>query len=383
MLFRSRVREDVIGGSSWKERGQHSAGGAYRTGKNEASPDRRRSGFNERWDVAEYNGAAPSTRNKRSVWAIATAPFNGSALLADYVGADGRAYRRSEDCPAHGLNDRRQTPQMGGCGEQQDRPENDSGGTDGCLGAEHGGAHAATLSMTTDKNRLESAPAHEPQSTGGHKKRGRSLRHHADASGAAAELPLRSDGTQECTTLPPDRTGSLPLACSETAKPHSNGSHRTDLAPATSLACSASAQTVHHTGDISEIREPSDLAERSHASNSAPDGPVDHPSGRKVIGSGRKSSSGQDSRKCTCLPVSTDHFATFPPELPEICIKAGCPVGGMVLDPFAGAGTTLMVADRLQRNAIGIELNPEYAAMAERRISGDRGALLDIMEAAQ
>lgn len=80
-------------------------------------------------------------------------------------------------------------------------------------------------------------------------------------------------------------------------------------------------------------------------------------------------------------PFAEAHFATFPPELPEICIKAGCPVGGTVLDPFGGAGTTGLVADRLQRNAILIELNPEYAAMAERRINGDRGGLLDLMEA--
>jgi DNA modification methylase len=82
-------------------------------------------------------------------------------------------------------------------------------------------------------------------------------------------------------------------------------------------------------------------------------------------------------------PFPEAHFATFPPELPEICIKAGCPVGGTVLDPFGGAGTTGLVADRLQRNAILIELNPEYAAMAERRINGDRGGLLDLMEAAE
>lgn len=82
-------------------------------------------------------------------------------------------------------------------------------------------------------------------------------------------------------------------------------------------------------------------------------------------------------------PFPEAHFATFPPELPEICIKAGCPVGGTVLDPFGGAGTTGLVADRLQRNAILIELNPEYAAMAERRIHGDRGGLLDLMEAAE
>jgi len=80
-------------------------------------------------------------------------------------------------------------------------------------------------------------------------------------------------------------------------------------------------------------------------------------------------------------PFPEAHFATFPPELPEICIKAGCPVGGTVLDPFSGAGTTALVADRLQRNAIGIELNPTYAAMSEKRINKDRGALLDLMEA--
>lgn len=81
-------------------------------------------------------------------------------------------------------------------------------------------------------------------------------------------------------------------------------------------------------------------------------------------------------------PFEEAHFATFPPELIEPCILAGCPVGGAVLDPFGGAGTTGLVSDRLQRDAILIELNPEYAQMAERRISGDRGALLDAMELA-
>ena len=70
-------------------------------------------------------------------------------------------------------------------------------------------------------------------------------------------------------------------------------------------------------------------------------------------------------------PFSEAHFATFPPALIEPCIKAGCPVGGTVLDPFGGAGTTGLVADRLQRDAILIELNPEYAAMADRRINAD------------
>lgn len=77
-------------------------------------------------------------------------------------------------------------------------------------------------------------------------------------------------------------------------------------------------------------------------------------------------------------PFSEAHFATFPPDLIEPCIKAGCPEGGTVLDPFGGAGTTGLVADRLKRDAILIELNPEYAAMAERRIRGDAGLFADV-----
>jgi DNA modification methylase len=70
-------------------------------------------------------------------------------------------------------------------------------------------------------------------------------------------------------------------------------------------------------------------------------------------------------------PFKEAHFATFPPKLVEPCILAGCPAGGIVLDPFGGAGTTGLVADRLQRNAILVELNPQYADMARNRIFND------------
>jgi DNA modification methylase len=69
-------------------------------------------------------------------------------------------------------------------------------------------------------------------------------------------------------------------------------------------------------------------------------------------------------------PFPEAHFAVFPPEIPEICIKAGCPGGGTVLDPFAGAGTTLYVAEQLGRNSIGIELNPDYCDIIRRRMAG-------------
>ena len=50
---------------------------------------------------------------------------------------------------------------------------------------------------------------------------------------------------------------------------------------------------------------------------------------------------------------------------------AGCPKGGVVLDPFFGSGTTGMVAKRLNRRYIGIELNPDYCELAKQRIGGD------------
>ena len=71
------------------------------------------------------------------------------------------------------------------------------------------------------------------------------------------------------------------------------------------------------------------------------------------------------------VPYRGGHFAAFPPKLAENCILAGCPVGGVVLDPFLGSGTTAAVAKQLGRRYVGIELNPEYCSLAERRIGGD------------
>lgn len=73
----------------------------------------------------------------------------------------------------------------------------------------------------------------------------------------------------------------------------------------------------------------------------------------------------------TPKPFKGSHFATFPPELVERCIKGGCPAYGTVLDPFAGAGTTPLVAHRLGRHSIGVELNPAYCQMGERRLKED------------
>lgn len=77
-------------------------------------------------------------------------------------------------------------------------------------------------------------------------------------------------------------------------------------------------------------------------------------------------------------PFKDAHYATFPTEIPRRAILAGSRPGDLVLDPFFGAGTTGLVADRLQRHCIGIELNPEYADMARRRIHGDAPLLAEV-----
>lgn len=77
-------------------------------------------------------------------------------------------------------------------------------------------------------------------------------------------------------------------------------------------------------------------------------------------------------------PFRDAHFATFPPELAFRCLRAGCPPGGRVLDPFGGAGTVGLVADRIGLDCTLIELSPAYAEIAQRRIAQDAGMFTDV-----
>ena len=71
------------------------------------------------------------------------------------------------------------------------------------------------------------------------------------------------------------------------------------------------------------------------------------------------------------VPYKGGHFAAFPPKLAETCILAGCPKGGVVLDPFFGSGTTGLAAKSLDRHYIGIELNYDLLHLARARIGGE------------
>lgn len=77
-------------------------------------------------------------------------------------------------------------------------------------------------------------------------------------------------------------------------------------------------------------------------------------------------------------PYPEAHFATYPVELVQPCILAGSPAGGTVLDPFSGSGTTGVAAISVGRQYIGVELNPAYMALAERRLSTTQPALVGL-----
>ncbi len=71
----------------------------------------------------------------------------------------------------------------------------------------------------------------------------------------------------------------------------------------------------------------------------------------------------------TLKPFRGAHFAVFPEDIPRKCITVACPENGVVLDPFAGSGTTLKVAEELGRDAIGIEINPAYVRIIQDRLN--------------
>lgn len=71
--------------------------------------------------------------------------------------------------------------------------------------------------------------------------------------------------------------------------------------------------------------------------------------------------------------TSEAHFATYPPELIDTPIKAGCPPNGTVLDPFTGSGTTGLIARKQGKSFIGIELNPKYIPIIKKRIKFNEG----------
>jgi len=119
--------------------------------------------------------------------------------------------------------------------------------------------------------------------------------------------------------------------------------------------------------DADAVREPS---EKGAAGSRFDQGKTGARDGGDRTQEGYRDEAGRNKRSVWTIatqPYPEAHFATFPEALVEPCVLAGCPEGGIVLDPFLGSGTTALVAKRLGRRAIGIDLSAEYLALAVKR----------------
>lgn len=127
---------------------------------------------------------------------------------------------------------------------------------------------------------------------------------------------------------------------------------------------------------IRELNSPDMIRRASLGHTRGPNGRVDasRSDGNTLRGEHAKIITANGRNKRTVWTVATRsfhgaHFATFPPKLIEPCILAGSREGDIVLDPFAGSGTTLCVAKKYKRNAIGIELNKDYIVLIKKRLA--------------
>lgn len=131
---------------------------------------------------------------------------------------------------------------------------------------------------------------------------------------------------------------------------------------------------------IKENANPDHASRYKYAFSGAPEGRVDPGGHERIVPEGEREYTGQRNRRTVweiaTRPYPEAHFATYPEELVKPCILAGCPEGGIVLDPFLGSGTTASVAKTAGRDWIGIELNPTYVELAKARINVDQERLL-------
>ncbi len=272
------------------------------------------------------------TRNKRDVWTVPTKPFTGWTRTFHQVRVElgvpggGIEHTVSEDCPVHG-----------------------------CSGPQCGGHEDDLLSRTEHKHgrRVQEPSGEQPHGSP----------HHENAQAEhSLDCPVQS--------------------CDLPATPRSNQTSKTDLDPATSPSCTPCGKMTSRTVGTPVQHESSGQHHDMPESNTSVDDCGDSPSNQTQnhtdhSDTQRESFEALDIPSlrelgCTCsfyrkVARKTSHFATFPPDLIEPCILAGCPEGGLVLDPFHGAGTTAMVAQQNNRRYVGCEINDKYIEMSKSR----------------
>ena len=355
------MKEDAIGGQTGKaasfkrdgsKREQKIPGQGYGTHR----PDRE--------DVA-YNGAK---RNRRSVWTVATRPYNGKKALTDYVGDDGKPYTASPDCPIHGHLARRQTSGTHGYGGQQGQSRTGNVGTDSRHAASPAYAEQSKTFHNSEASAECSSQQRMPESSHESKTDSRLTAH---ISGAGKQP---CSGCNSACGAHPDCGAGCSRQCSfSTANSHSTGESKTGRDPATNQPCMPCAETDNHTQSKSNqhglFEQDRGIFESSILKGETSVRPLQDIHSRNAGTSSELVSMAYEAgKKCTCNEVVIDHFATFPPALIEPCILAGSRPGDVVLDPFMGSGTTAAVSLQHGRKYLGCELNPDYEPLQQERI---------------
>ncbi len=315
----------------------------------------------------------PAGRNCRNVWTIATQPFSGVKMQTDYVGDDGKPYRLTPGCPVHAPSGHRRSQQTAEYDAQQDGVQSNRNlGTENCRDVEREDVPATKPLMTSDTNASGTHLVHGHESSRASKMPDPLPMPYADDQASVVGYPLHTDDMTESAKHLVCDQGLLSQSYSQTATLRNMQNHRMDPGLETSPACIVSAQNWTDTDDTSATPSLFDSVEHTISNKRDVSAMAGRPLGQKAKRTVRMSSSINGIEiKCVCKQVTTDHFATMPPDLVERCIRAGTKPGDTVLDPFSGAGTTALVADRLGRRAIGIELNPDYCDLAHSRISAD------------
>ena len=306
-------------------------------------------------------------RNRRSVWTVATRPYNGKKALTDYVGDDGKPYTASPDCPIHGRLSRKRTAGTLGYGGQQGQSRTGNVGTDSRHAASPAYAEQSKTFHNSEASAECSSQQRMPESSHESKTDSRLTAH---ISGAGKQP---CSGCNSACGAHPDCGAGCSRQCSfSTANSHSTGESKTGRDPATNQPCMPCAETDNHTQSKSNqhglFEQDRGIFESSILKGETSVRPLQDIHSRNAGTSSELVSMAYEAgKKCTCNEVIIDHFATFPPALIEPCILAGSRPGDVVLDPFMGSGTTAQVAQALGRQWIGCELNTEYAPLQQAR----------------